>query len=197
MRIEPRAIIYNFIAGFFGFSLMWRLPRIRRELIGWAKGKTLEIGIGTGQNLKFYPRGIELFALDPDRSLLDFSLSRSKGLSLNATQGRAEQIPFGDSTFDTVVATLVFCSIPNPEVAFKEVYRVLRPNGNFLLLEHVRFRHGLAGFLQDLLTPVWKVVAGGCHLNRNPETLLKLLNFQTREARVLWRGLGRLWVIGK
>ena len=90
---------------------------------------------------------------------------------------RAEALPFPDHTFDTVIGTLVFCTIPEPRQALCELQRVSKPAGTALLFEHVRVHHPLAGRLQDWLTPVWERLAGGCHLNRDTLALLTQAGF--------------------
>jgi ubiquinone/menaquinone biosynthesis C-methylase UbiE len=103
----------------------------------------------------------------------------------------AQWLPFADASFDAVVATLVFCSIPDPAQAFKEVARVLKPGGRFYSIEHVRGDPPLLGKVMDILTPAWKVCTGGCNLNRHTESLLRASGFAVLERRAALAGVMR------
>lgn len=157
-------------------TLLWPLERLwlgalRAKVLAPACGRVLEIGIGTGLNLPHYMPRLDLVGIDPDASMLGRVRRRAARLSptVRWCQARAEALPFKDASFDTVVGTLVFCTISDPPQAFREVLRVLRPDGCIALLEHVRSPQPPVASLQDRLTPVWKRLCGGCHLNR--ETL--------------------------
>ncbi|MGZ3790146.1 MAG: class I SAM-dependent methyltransferase [Bacteriovorax sp.] len=173
------------------------LRGLRSHLIKHAHGKTLEVGIGTGLNLKYYPKDVQLIAIEPDESMRRMAKKRASHHHVQIKDGDAESLDFESSTFDTVVATLVFCSINNPDRAIEEVYRVLKPGGKFLLLEHVRRNTPIAGRLLDLLTPLWKHAAGGCHLNRDPSKHLQDVGFKIDSAKTLWGGLGKIWHLRK
>jgi ubiquinone/menaquinone biosynthesis C-methylase UbiE len=157
-------------------TLLWPLEclwlgALRAKVLAQTPGLVLEIGIGTGLNLPHYMPQHDLVGIDPDASMLGRARRRAARLScvVQWCQARAEALPFKDASFDTVVGTLVFCTIPDPPQAFREVLRVLRPGGGVLLLEHVRGPQPLVAYLQDRLTPIWKRLCDGCHLNR--ETL--------------------------
>jgi ubiquinone/menaquinone biosynthesis C-methylase UbiE len=156
------------------------LAGIRKPLIHQAKGKVLEIGSGTGFNFPYYRQGVEVIAIEPQRLMRERSLRRSSRAQvlINVMDGSAEELPFGDNTFDTVVGTLVLCTIPNPAKALKELRRVCKPGGKILLLEHVRLDRPILGRIQDWLTPVWKHLCDGCHLNRNTLELVTKAGFQ-------------------
>lgn len=174
------------------------LSHLRHELLAFAKGRTLEIGVGTGLNLSHYPPVTELIGIDPDPHMLTRARERASASErVSLEEGDAQNLPFGDEEFDTVVATLVFCTVPDPQKAMNEVWRVLKPGGRFLLLEHVRRNTPIAGEALDLLTPLWKPIAGGCHLNRDPERYLEGLRFRRANERTLWRGFGKLYVLEK
>lgn len=148
---------------------------IRKELVGKAKGRVLEIGAGTGLNFPYYYQAKQVDAIDPDPFMVQKSLKRRRAalIPIQTHLAEAEKLPFADHTFDTIVATLVFCTIPNPEQAVKEMIRVSKPNARILLFEHVRMEQNLLGKAQDALTPIWKKMCDGCHLNRNTLTVLK------------------------
>lgn len=169
------------------------LKKLRLELLKKAHGKTLEIGFGTGLNFPYYATDVQYIGIEPDEGMRTVAKKRASSYHLQIMEGDAQSLAFADSSFDTVVATLVFCSIPNPDKAIEEVYRVLKPGGKFLLLEHVRRNTPVAGRLLDVITPLWKHVAGGCHLNRDPSTHLNEVGFKVESVTILWRGLGKVW----
>lgn len=174
-----------------------QLSELREELLSSAKGRVLEIGAGTGLNFSHYPAGVEIIATDNDESMMRPAQKRGLEKHIKVEVADAEALPYQDGEFDTVVATLVFCSIPDPDKALSEVYRVLKPGGSFLLLEHVRRNTPIAGKVLDTLTPVWKHLAGGCHLNRDPEKTINELGFKTDSLQVIWKGLGKVWHLRK
>jgi SAM-dependent methyltransferase len=145
---------------------MMGLGRLRRRLLAGARGAVLEIGAGTGVNLAFYGEGVRVFALDESREMLAVARHRPCHVCATVSQADAQSLPFASHTFQTVVATLVFCSIADPVRALVEVWRVLQPGGTLLLLEHTRGHHPLAAALTDRLDPIWYALNGSCHLNR-------------------------------
>lgn len=173
------------------------LGKLREELLSHAHGKILEIGSGTGLNLPYYPQDTVIIGIEPDRSMRHKSLERAENFHAQVMDGDAMALPFPDEEFDTVVGTLVFCTIPDPQKAMEEVHRVLKPGGTFLLLEHVRKNTPVMGKLLDVMTPLWFHIADGCHLNRDPSDTIKRLDFKTQEYRTIWKGLGKLWVLEK
>lgn len=146
------------------------LRRMRRELLAEAGGRVLELGAGTGANLDLYPDDFEeLVLVEPDPHMnrrLRARLAESKR-SATAIEAGAERLPFDDAAFDTVVATLVLCTIPDPAAALSEAARVLKPGGRLLFVEHVRAEDpGLAAW-QDRLEKPWRFLGDGCHCNRD------------------------------
>jgi len=142
------------------------LARLRRPLVTNARGAVLEIGAGTGVNFPNYSNSARVFALDESREMLSVARQRPCRVCATVTQADAQSIPFSSHTFDTVVGTLVFCSIADPARALAEIRRVLKPGGRLLLLEHTRGHHPIAAALTDLLHPAWYALNGSCHLNR-------------------------------
>jgi ubiquinone/menaquinone biosynthesis C-methylase UbiE len=142
---------------------------IRKELLAKATGNVLEIGSGTGINFPLYESAEKVVAIEPSPYMLERSRSKYKQavVPIQLVQAGAENLPFADSTFDTVVATLVMCTIPNPEKAVQEMKRVCKPGGKILLFEHVKMENRFLGALQEGLTPAWKKVCDGCCLNRS------------------------------
>jgi ubiquinone/menaquinone biosynthesis C-methylase UbiE len=148
-------------------SQLLRKPRART--LAPARGRILEIGFGTGMNLGFYPPGVRrIEAIDPDLDLDRYSQPRIEASRMDVDFHHldAEHLPFDDASFDTVVSTLTLCSIPDVVHALGEIHRVLRPGGQFLFLEHGRAPQPRLARWQDRLTPLWKPLGGGCHLNR-------------------------------
>lgn len=139
----------------------------RERLIRQAKGHVLEIGVGTGRNLPLYDPAIttELVGIDLSPRMLDRARSRPCRVPVTLLEMDAQKLAFPDASFDTVVASYVFCTIPDPITALREAARVCRPDGRILLLEHVRIDRPVVGTLMDLAAPV---IAGlvGCHINR-------------------------------
>jgi ubiquinone/menaquinone biosynthesis C-methylase UbiE len=164
----------------------------RWDLLGEARGRTLEIGSGWGHNFAHYPAGTALVAGDVD--LERVREARRRGPWVPLLVADAQRLPWAEATFDTVAGTLVFCSIPQPAAALAEVRRVLRPDGRLLLVEHVRsHRPGLAR-LQDWLAPAWLRLTGGCNLNRDTEAALRAAGFEIQRRRAAYAGLLRLLV---
>jgi ubiquinone/menaquinone biosynthesis C-methylase UbiE len=137
------------------------LSRLRRRVIAEACGAVLEIGAGTGVNFAHYRQGARVFALDESREMLATARQRPCRACTTVTQADAQSLPFASQTFQTVVGTLVFCSIPDPARALAEIRRVLQPGGRLLLLEHTRGHHPLAAALTDLLHPAWYALNSG------------------------------------
>lgn len=146
------------------------LRQMRRELLAGAGGRVLELGAGTGVNLDLYPEAVEeLVLVEPDPHMakrLRAKLAES-GRAARVIEAPAERLLCEDSSFDTVVGTLVFCTIPNPAAALTEAARVLKPGGKLLFVEHVRAEDpGLARW-QDRLEKPWRFLGDGCHCNRD------------------------------
>jgi SAM-dependent methyltransferase len=146
------------------------LRQMRRELLSQARGRTVEIGAGTGANLPLYPDAVtELVLVEPDphmrRKLEPRAGEADRTVEVVGAPG--ESLPFGDDEFDTAVVTLVLCTAPDPTAALAEIARVLRPGGRLLFLEHVRSQDpGLARW-QDRLERPWRFCGDGCHCNRD------------------------------
>jgi SAM-dependent methyltransferase len=146
------------------------LGEMRRELLSSATGKTIELGAGTGLNLCHYPNTIEDLTLtEPDPHMarrLRERLARSERKA-SVVESPAERLPFEAASFDSAVATLMLCTVPDPAATLAEVARVLKPGGRLLFIEHVRAEDpGLARW-QDRLEPPWRFLADGCRCNRD------------------------------
>lgn len=161
------------------------LARWRQKLAGPAGGRVLEIGAGTGLNLPHYRRAEEVIATDPDAAMLRRSEGRAPSAPVPVTlvSADAHDLPFADAAFDTAVVALSFCTIPDPDRAFAEVRRILRPGGTLRMLEHVRAPHPRAARWQDAVTPAWRRIAGGCHMNRATLETARAAGFEPIEVR--------------
>ena len=156
--------------------------RARERLLAFAEGVTLEIGAGSGANLPWYPKAVtELVLADPSPYMLDHlraelgSITEWPGSGIvSLVRAGFPSLPFGDATYDTVVVTYVLCSIPDVGGAFREIARVLKPQGRLLLLEHVRAADGsVLASVQDLVQRPHRLVGDGCRPNCRTERLLR------------------------
>jgi SAM-dependent methyltransferase len=154
---------------------------IRRRVIGAAEGRVLEIGVGSGLNLPFYrPEVTELLALEPAPKLVAMAraASRDANMPVRFLEASAEAIPLDDHCVDSIVTTWTLCSIPQAETALAEMRRVLRPGGRLLFVEHGLSPDESVQRWQDLITPAWRCMAGGCHLNRPIKTMIEGAGFR-------------------
>jgi ubiquinone/menaquinone biosynthesis C-methylase UbiE len=172
---------------------------LRKEVIAQAQGVVLEVGSGTGLNFALYnPEQVErVEAVEPDNAMLRYARERLKTtrVPITLTQAPVEALPFADETFDSAVATLVFCSVTDPMRGFSEVRRVLKPGGILLLIEHVRAQGAFAQQLQNIITPVTKRVAGNCHWNRETERSVINADFEIESRRDAGGGVQRMVVV--
>jgi len=158
------------------------LREMRRELLAQARGRVLELGAGTGLNLEHYPATIEgLTLVEPDphmtRQLRDKLFRSGRASEISVIEAPGEDLPFPDDSFDTVVVTLVLCTVPDPAATLTEIKRVLRPDGQLLFLEHVRAEDpGLARW-QDRLEGPWRFLGDGCHCNRDTVSAISAAGF--------------------
>jgi ubiquinone/menaquinone biosynthesis C-methylase UbiE len=161
---------------------------LRAAILARADGRTLEIGAGTGLNLPHYPAAVtELTLTEPDGEMAR-RLRRRAGAHAVLLAG-ADALPFADDRFDTVVSTLVLCTVPDAEAAVAELRRVLRPGGSLLFIEHLRADDARAARRQDRWARPWAVFGGGCRCNRDTLALLRR-HFELGElSRHRWRGM--------
>lgn len=170
-RIAP---IYNIIE-----SLPEQLFKAwRQKLLGMAKGKILEIGVGTGKNFPYYPKGADVTGIDIADKMIAIGKKNALelGLNFNLQAGDAQNLKFPNDSFDTVVATFVFCSVPDPIKSLKEIHHVVKPEGHVLFLEHVRIDKPVIGWLMDHINFIF-VRIFGANINRQTVENVKKAGF--------------------
>jgi ubiquinone/menaquinone biosynthesis C-methylase UbiE len=160
-----------------------------RALAGLA-GRVIELGAGNGLNFAHYPATVtEVVAVEPEdrlRALAEQAAQQST-VDVRVVAAHADDLPFADGTFDAAVASLVLCSVPDPRGALTELRRVLTPTGELRFFEHVRSTKPLRGLAQDMLTPLWSRLGGGCHLNRDTTADIRAAGFTIKELdRVIY-----------
>ncbi|MBM4405848.1 MAG: class I SAM-dependent methyltransferase [Chloroflexi bacterium] len=162
-------------------------PAWRAYVAGEAKGRVLEIGAGTGANLPYYPKGVRLTVIEPNPHMMKRLKAKSTRLGLQVTyvtEAVAERLPFLNASFDTVVSTLVLCSVDDPIHSLREVRRVLAARGELRFMEHVRdsgrWRH-----FQDISTPLWRRVGAVCHPNRDTVAAIRAAGLEVAEVRAI------------
>ena len=164
---------------------MGHVMKTRAQVVPQAHGRVLEIGIGTGLNLGFYDaRQVSaIVGVDPAAQMQGKARQRAEGIGIPVEMIALElgQIQAEDASFDSTVCTFTLCTIPDPLAALREMRRVLKPGGKLLFAEHGRAPDLKVRLWQDRITPLWKTLAGGCHLNRDIPALLKAGGFLIRD----------------
>ena len=156
------------------------LTEIRAKLVPEANGRVLEVGIGSGLNLPFYAGNVTVVGLDPSVELQDYGreVAARCGVDVDFVNGSGEQIPSEDNDFDSVVITWTLCSIPDPVQALQEIRRVLKPSGKLIFAEHGLSPDPGVAIWQSRINPIWKLVGGGCNLNRKMDELIAQAGFR-------------------
>jgi len=164
--------------------------RVRADWVPHARGDVLEVGIGSGLNLPFYSAEVRrVYGVEPSAELQKIA---RKSMASQATkveflsQSAEDDLPLSDMSIDTVVMTWTLCSIPDPLKALLQMKRVLKPNGHLIFIEHGRAPDSRVAAWQDQLTPLWKRIGGGCHLNRKIDELLVGAGFTIDELRTTY-----------
>lgn len=155
------------------------LHKRRSKLISQVHGNVLEIGAGTGVNFNYYrnEKISELTIVDIKFNNIIKNHSLNKSIDINFVEGNAEKLPFDDNTFDSVVSTLIYCSVDNPDIVLSEVFRVLKPGGRMYFIEHVLPEKVHYRKLLNTLNGAWKMI-GKCNVNRETLKLIEKANFK-------------------
>jgi ubiquinone/menaquinone biosynthesis C-methylase UbiE len=169
-----------------GLQEAFGLAELRQRLLAEVRGRALEIGCGTGRNLRLPSAARFVVGVDPSAEALQRARRRAPGAAL--VRASAHDLPFRDHVFDTVVSGLVFCSVPDPERGLGEARRVLAPAGALRMLEHVRAARRWQARLQDWVQPAWTFVSGGCHPNRDTEAAVERAGLHIDAASRYARG---------
>jgi ubiquinone/menaquinone biosynthesis C-methylase UbiE len=187
--LQMMALLYD---SFLWLGEIAGMRRRRRTLLAEAHGRVVELGAGTGLNVAHYPDAVdELVLSEPEpgmRRRLARRLERH-GRAARIFDAPAERLPFADASADTVVATLVLCTVEEPERALREVARILRPDGQLLFIEHVRASSRFLAACQDKLLRPWRGFAGGCECNRPTLELMRACGFTVEADDGVWRGM--------
>jgi ubiquinone/menaquinone biosynthesis C-methylase UbiE len=177
---------------------MWPFERAavgawRRRLAAEARGRVLEIGVGTGAQLAWYAAGTEVTALEPDTGMLERARRQAARAvaSVAVVEGRAEALPFADARFDVAVSAFALCTVADPAAVLAELRRVLVPGGRLLLLEHVHLQWEPGRALQSRAAPAWASMAGGCRLDRDTVRTAREAGFTVVSERTHVAG----WVV--
>lgn len=158
-----------------------QLRGLREALVGQASGRVLEIGAGSGLNLPLYRRDLEeVIAVEPSHELLQMARRHAvwTHFPVRFYEGRAERLPLDSSSIDSAVMTWTLCSVGDPHAVLSEIGRVLRPGGQLLFIEHGAAPEPRVRRFQDRATPLWRRIAGGCHLNRTIDRLIGQAGFR-------------------
>ncbi|HET7053253.1 MAG TPA: class I SAM-dependent methyltransferase [Solirubrobacterales bacterium] len=161
------------------------LREMRRQVLSEARGRTIDIGAGTGANLELYREDVtDLVLTEPDPHMLKQLHVRvaESAADAEAIDAPAEKLPFPDASFDTAVFTLVLCTVPNPQAALDEAARVLKPGGKLLFVEHVRAEDAGLARWQDRLEKPWRFIGDGCHCNRDTVATIEASPFTVEQV---------------
>ncbi|PIE81736.1 MAG: SAM-dependent methyltransferase [Chloroflexi bacterium] len=173
------------------------LHKHRKTLLADVHGDVLEIGVGTGVNLPIYQQANFVAGIDLQPKILAGAFTRKNTPPFGISCANAQQLPFANGRFDSIVSTLVFCCIPDPPTALAEIKRVLKPNGRFYLLEHVRGQNPVSQRLTDWLHIPWFAIQGMCHLNRETAVTIQEAGFTIEESHLHGFGILQMLVAKK
>ncbi|MBE0608162.1 MAG: methyltransferase domain-containing protein [Dehalococcoidia bacterium] len=179
-------------SGHRGFAAFWdwmsrhepqKEHELRGRVAGGCRGQTLEFGFGVGANWSFLPPDVDYVGIEPDAYMRTRAAQheRPRTSSFDLRNGDAQALEFPDASVDTILGTLVFCTIPDAAAALREARRVLRPDGQLRFCEHVRPAGRVTGRAMDVLAPPWSRLAGGCHPNRRTLETIERAGFELTE----------------
>ena len=180
------AVLYD---PFLWLSELTGMRRRRRNLVADAHGLVVEIGAGTGLNAAHYPDTVDELVLTEPEPGMRRKLARRLDRQARILDAPAERLPLPDASVDTVVSTLVLCTVDDPEGALREIARVLRPEGQLLFIEHIRASSRFLAACQDVFLRPWRGFAGGCVCNRPTLELMRACGFTVDADDAVWRGM--------
>lgn len=169
---------------------MMSLKAWRIEVMQELKGKVLEIGVGTGKNIEFYPNGIDITGIDFSPNMLEKAIKKAENLNkkIDLKLMDVQSLDFEDNTFDTIFTTCVFCSVPDPIKGLEEIKRVCKKGGKIILIEHVRSEDKILGLIMDIFNPM-VVNLYGANINRRTVENVKKAGFNKVEVTNLWKDI--------
>lgn len=193
--IKHRYNRYSKFYDFFELPMEILFGKWRKELVKDGSGKVLEVGVGTGKNIKFYTDDVDLTAIDFSEGMLSKAIKKYKNKpNIKFIQMDILATNFESDTFDTVIASYVFYSVPDPIKGLKEIKRICKNDGKIILLEHVRSDNRLIGMLMDLINPLI-VRLLGFNINRKTEKNIVDAGFYSYQVRHLWFDIFRMFII--
>ncbi|MDF2036022.1 class I SAM-dependent methyltransferase [Cytobacillus oceanisediminis] len=168
-----------------------KFRQIRSKILSMASGRVLEVGAGTGINFPLYKNAARVDAIEPNQAMIEKSIPRKNAAAvpIHIHRQSAEDLEFADNTFDSAVATLVFCTIPDPYKALSEIKRVCKPQAKILFFEHVKMEQPALAFAQEALNPLWKRICDGCHLNRDTLLAIQESGMKVSNVTSYYKGL--------
>jgi ubiquinone/menaquinone biosynthesis C-methylase UbiE len=194
-RYDRNALFFDRMDALFRGMLSDR----KRALVKEAKGRVLEVGVGTGATLEYYPEDVELVGIDISPKMLARAKKRAhifRGKKLTLLEADIQALELPDNSFDTIITSCVFCSVTDPVRGFRELNRVLKPDGSGLLLEHVRSCRPGVGKLMDVLNPI-VVRMMGANINRNTAANIRESGLTLAEEQNLWLDILKLFRVTK
>jgi ubiquinone/menaquinone biosynthesis C-methylase UbiE len=189
-RKDPADIRYSRIAWLYDImnhiSEAFYFSKHRKEILSKVRGKILEVGVGTGQSFKDYPPGQEIVGIDISEKMLESARKKAKNYlgRIELRRADVQNLPFEDNTFDTIFTSCVFCSVTDPVKGLEQLRRVLKKDGQILMLEHVRSKNRVLGFFMDLLNPII-VRLVGANINRDTVKNIRKAGLHVKEERNL------------
>ncbi len=163
----------------------------RQYVVGGSRGRVLEIGLGVGANWRYLPPEVTYVGIEPDPFMRERAErhARESGRPFEIVDAGAERLPFEDDSFDTVIGTLVFCTVADVPRGLAEIRRVLKPDGEYRFWEHVRPANRISGKGFDLIQPAWSRIGGGCHPNRRTVEAIRAAGFELTDVRTFRRAV--------
>ncbi|AEC52494.1 ubiquinone/menaquinone biosynthesis methyltransferase; (ubiE) [Pyrococcus sp. NA2] len=178
---------------------IWAFSKYRQKALSLVKGKVLEIGVGTGKNLPYYPAGVEVIGIDISKGMLERAERRRRKLGLDNVKlllMDVQNLEFEDNTFDTVLSTFVFCTVPDPLKGLREAYRVLKPGGKAIFLEHMKSESRLLNIPLYLIDPITKALVGTSMVRETQKNIEKA-GFKIERVENLFFDIVRLIIATK